>query len=142
MIKARLWHTMSQYDIERHTNTKMSSNIKIEKQCVYCRNTFIARTVKTKYCSHKCNQRHYKQKKRQEKINSVIEEQVGPSTKNLLRVDLRDKEFLNVAQTALLIGVSKRTVYRMLQEKTLCFYKIGSRTIIKRNDVDKLFIEL
>jgi len=100
---------------------------------------FIAKTLKTKYCSHKCNQRHYKQRKRQEKINAHIEEQINPVTEQDSKIVLKDKEFLSVSQTALLIGVSKRTVYRLLQNKQLDYHKIGSRTIVKRIDIDKLF---
>lgn len=38
----------------------MSSNLKIPKICEFCKNTFIARTTRTRYCSHTCNSRAYK----------------------------------------------------------------------------------
>ena len=129
-------HIMS-YNVSLLQN--MSSNLEIEKRCVYCGNKFIAKTLKTKYCSHKCNSRHYKQRKRQEKINSHLEEQISPPSTQNIKVDLKEKEFLNVAQTALLIGVSRRTIYRMLKSEELRYHKLGNRTIIKRADINKLF---
>lgn len=117
----------------------MSSKIEVEKICYYCGSTFIAKTLTTKYCSHKCNSRHYKQLKRDEKLNNFNLEQTNKPKENLVKVDLKNKEFLSVSETSLLIGVSTRTVYRLIEDKKLQHYKLGSRTIIKRIDIDKLF---
>jgi len=40
----------------------MASNIKIERVCLFCKNSFIARTTTTKYCSQKCASREYKER--------------------------------------------------------------------------------
>lgn len=117
----------------------MSSKIEVEKICYYCGNKFLAKTLTTKYCSHKCNSRHYKQLKREEKLNSFKEEQINQPNEKLVKIDLKNKEFLSVSETSLLIGVSKRTVYRLMENKKLNHYKLGSRTIIKRIDINKLF---
>ena len=117
----------------------MSSNIEIEKTCIYCNNKFIAKTLKTKYCSHTCNSRHYKMKKRSEKLNDFSEDQIN---KPKAKVDLRHKEYLSIPETALLIGISKRTVYRLIEKQELIRYKLGGRTIIKRIDIDNLFSSL
>lgn len=117
----------------------MSSKIEIEKTCYYCKQKFIAKTLTTKYCSHKCNQRHYKQRKREEKINNFKEEQINKPNKQLIKIDLKNKEYLSITETALLIGISRRTVYRLISNKKLTSYKIGNRTILKRVDIDKLF---
>jgi len=50
----------------------MSSNMAIPKTCSYCGKAFIAKTTLTKYCCHVCNQRHYKQKAKEEKIQKNI----------------------------------------------------------------------
>lgn len=120
----------------------MSSKIEIEKTCIYCKNKFIAKTLKTKYCSHTCNSRHYKKRKRDEKIYNFKEEQVNKPNEQNIKVDLRHKEFLSISETALLIGISKRTVYRLIEKKELKPYKLGSRTIVKRVDIDNLFNSL
>src|SRR5207245_2806849 len=38
-----------------------------------------------------------------------------------------------------LIGISRRTVYRMLERGELIAGKAGKRTILRRSDLDKLF---
>ncbi len=120
----------------------MSSNIEIVKTCIYCKNTFVAKTLKTKYCSHTCNSRHYKKKKRDEKLNNFNEELINKPNEQNIKVDLRHREYLSIPETALLIGISKRTVYRLIERQELKPYKLGGRTIIKRIDIDNLFDSL
>lgn len=115
------------------------SRIEIEKTCYYCKQKFIAKTLTTKYCSHKCNSRHYKQRKREEKLNSYTEEQINKPNDQLVKVDLKHKEYLSISETGLLIGLSRRSIYRLIQNQKLQVYKFGTRTILKRTDVDKLF---
>ena len=51
----------------------MSTNIKIPKFCQFCGQAFVAQTTTTRYCSHKCNSRHYKQIKKEEKRCKAFE---------------------------------------------------------------------
>jgi excisionase family DNA binding protein len=53
--------------------------------------------------------------------------------------ELKDKTFLSIAETCKLIGISRRTVYRMLERGELTAGKAGKRTILRRADIDKLF---
>ena len=46
----------------------MSSNIRVQKICEYCGEEFTAKTTQTRYCSHNCNSRDYKARKKAEKI--------------------------------------------------------------------------
>lgn len=117
----------------------MSSNIEIEKTCLYCNFKFIAKTLTTKYCSHKCNSRHYKQVKREEKLNSFNKENSSKTIEKIVSTDLEQKEFLSVQESASLLGISQRTIYRLLKKNILNYHKIASRTIIKRSDINKLF---
>ena len=48
----------------------MSSNIRVSRICQFCEKEFIARTTVTKFCSHKCNSKAYKMKKRNEKVKT------------------------------------------------------------------------
>lgn len=111
----------------------MSSNIEIQKVCQYCGKEFIAKTTATKYCSHKCNQRHYKERKRAEKINA--------SKNQVVHIDgLKDKEFLSVTEVSKLIGCSRQNVYKMIKTGKLKATNIlKKKTIIKRTDLDDLF---
>lgn len=114
----------------------MSSNIRIIRKCAHCEKEFTARTLKTIYCSHKCNQRHYKQRKREEKLESALKKDNEPK---LYTETLNIKQFLSIDETALLLGASKRTIYRLIADGTIKPGKLGARTIIKRLAIDKLF---
>ena len=87
----------------------MSSNIVLNKKCDYCGKEFPAKTLYTRYCSHTCNSTHYKLLKRQEKINNFKEDQSKP-VENLIPFDavIQQKDFLNVEETAALLGASWR----------------------------------
>lgn len=130
----------------------MSSSIKIPKFCDYCGKPYIAQKTTTRYCSHTCNSRHYKQKKREEKVGIAFAEtqaRINQPLKNEEGIialpkagnhfNLREKEFLSVLETAELLGASRWTVQRMIKGKRLKVAKLGSRTIIKRADIDNLF---
>lgn len=118
----------------------MASKIRIEKTCCYCEKQFIAKTTKTKYCCHRCNQLHYKQRKRDEKIENAKKE-VDVKEKDHVSYNeaIREKDFLKIKEAADLIGVSLRTFYRLMKDGTIKSYKLGGRTIIKRADIDSLF---
>ena len=72
----------------------MSSKIKIQRVCQYCEQEFTAKTTVTKYCSHKCNQRAYKAKKRAEKVEKSNTETTRIKSQPIEQ--LKAKEFLTV----------------------------------------------
>ena len=119
----------------------MSSNIRINKICDYCSQKYIAKKTTTRYCSHKCNQRHYKQRKREEKIKATIqvEEKKVIKKKEAQTKELQVKVYLSVKEAALLLGVSERTFYRLMKNEIIKKHKLGGRTIIKRSDIDNIF---
>ena len=122
----------------------MSSNIAITKKCVYCGCDYVAKTVITRYCSHNCNRKHYKQIQRDEKINQATAG-INPETQKRRIVldknntDIVTKQFLSIKETANLLGASCRTIERLIHNGTLRANKVTRRTIICRNDIDKLF---
>jgi excisionase family DNA binding protein len=50
-----------------------------------------------------------------------------------------EKEFLSIKETCQLLGISRRTVYRMFDRGELKAGKAGTRRIIRRTEIDKLF---
>lgn len=119
----------------------MSSNLTFKKQCEFCRDEFEAKTLYTRYCSHTCNSSHYKKLKREEKIQSVQQSQKHPEREpQTFDTTLQQKKFLSVDETALLLGASRRTIQRMISKGTLKVGKLGRRIIVKRMEIDKLFI--
>ena len=131
----------------------MSSTIKLPKFCNHCGKAFIAQKTTTQFCSHKCASRAYKQRKREDKVNAEFKNQqekivavtVPEQGQNLTtaqagnHINLREKEFLSVAETAQLVGASRWTIQRMIKDNRLPASKFGSRTIIKRTSIDNLF---
>lgn len=60
--------------------------------------------------------------------------------KNQPLIDLKDKEFLNVRQLALLLGFSVKTIYRLINTKRINAYNFSERkTLIRRCDINALF---
>lgn len=116
--------------------TTMSSNIRIEKTCQLCGKLFIAKTTVTKFCGHDCSRKAYKKTKRTEKIELAIEKEIKTKVFNPM---ISSKEYLSIAETCQLLGTSRWTIYRMLQNGKLQHTKIGTRTIIARKEIDKLF---
>lgn len=113
----------------------MSSNIRIEKTCLHCAEMFIAKTTVTKYCSDNCAKRAYKKRKRQEKLQTID----NPSPSLVSENGVQSKDFLSIQDACKLLGTSRWTIYRMIDRKQLNAAKLGSRTIIKRADIEKLF---
>ena len=115
----------------------MSSNIKVQRICQYCNNEFTALTTVTKYCSDNCAKRAYKDRVRAEKIESSKKETTKILTQPI--EILKAKEFLNVRETAILLGCSVRTVYRLIDKRIIKAVNLGERiTRIKRSDLNNL----
>ena len=116
----------------------MSSNIKVKRICKQCGKEFTALTTTTNYCSHQCNSKAYKAKKRAGKVEVSNRETKQIKTKPI--EELKAKEFLSVRDVAKLIGCSVRTIYYHIESGNLKAVNIGQRiTRIRRSDIDKLF---
>jgi len=116
----------------------MSSNIQIQRICEYCNNEFTARTTKTKYCSHRCNNRHYKARIKAAKIvnsNKETKEKVVFPFEAL-----KAKEFLTVKEMATLLNCSERSIYNFINSGNIEVVNFGQRlTRIKRSSLDGMF---
>lgn len=117
----------------------MSSNIKVQRICQHCGKEFTARTTTTLYCSHRCNSAAYKAKQRSGKVEQSNKETLR--IKNQPIEELKAKAFLSIADTCKLIGISRRTVYRIIERGELITGKAGKRTIIRRSDLEQLLFE-
>lgn len=116
----------------------MSSNIKVQRICEYCKEEFTARTTVTRYCSSKCRKGHYRSRKRTEKIKKSNAEtlQIKSQPIELLKA----KEFLTVREVAQLLNCSVRSVYYYIKSGKIEAVNLGERmTRVKRSAIDKLF---
>jgi excisionase family DNA binding protein len=116
----------------------MSSNISVYRICGFCGFEFVAHKTTTKYCSLKCSSKDYKRRLKNQKIECSNLQTI--KIKNQPLINLKDKEFLNVKQLALLLGFSIKTVYRLINAKTINTYNFSKRkTLIKKSDINALF---
>lgn len=116
----------------------MSSNIEVQRICEYCNKEFTARTTRTRYCSHICNSRGYKARKRAEKVKQTNTE--TKRIKNQPIEQLKAKEFLTVREVAQLLNCSVRSAYYYIESGTISAVNLGQRmTRVKRSEIDKLF---
>lgn len=114
----------------------MSSNIEVQRICEYCGNEFTARTTRTRYCSLRCNNRAYKANIREQKINASNKETKQVVTQSIEQI--KAKEFLTIAEACNLLSISRWTIWRKAKNNEIQVSKIGSRTIIRRSELDKL----
>ncbi|AHW61036.1 DNA binding domain-containing protein, excisionase family [Draconibacterium orientale] len=120
----------------------MSSKIEIQKICEYCGKEFTAKTTVTRFCGHTCAARSYKQREKDDKIGLSNQHTNNQKLFSLTELDqelIKQKDFLSIKETSSLIGVSERTIFRLLKNGTLQATKIGSRSIIHRSEINKLF---
>ena len=115
----------------------MSSNIEITRICQFCDSEFTARTTVTKYCSHRCASRAYKARQRGKDIVKSNKE-----TKEIIAapiIELQAKDFLSVSDASELLGVSRWTLSRAINDGRLNVVRFGKRIVIKRTEIDRLF---
>ena len=115
----------------------MSTNIKVTRICTHCGKAFEARTTVTKTCSDTCAKQAYKARQRSAKVEASNQQTRQVREKPI--TDLRAEEYLTVDESARLVRISRRTLYRLIEREELPVTKLGSRTVIRRADIDKLF---
>lgn len=115
----------------------MSTNIQVQRICQHCGKEFTARTTVTRFCSNACSSKAYKANVKTLKVELSNRETQLIVSKPF--EELKAKPFLSVWEAAQLLGISRRTIYRMLDRGELHSGKAGTRTIIKRSDIDSIF---
>lgn len=98
--------------------------MQIEKRCQYCNKTFIAQKVTTRYCSHSCNQKHYKQIKKYGKVQKK-----NRDTKAIDLVYIQHKELLTPSEAKEILGIGKTYMYKLLAEGEIKSIRITPKNI-------------
>ena len=115
-----------------------TSSIRIKKICQWCGAEFEAQKVSTKYCSHRCANLAYKQATREKRVKQV-EAETHFIKSEKPKENVKDKEYLSIAQASVLLGLSLQAVYKMIYAGHLAAYKLSSRlSFVKREDIDKM----
>ena len=98
-----------------------ASNIRIKKICQWCGVEFEAQKVSTKYCSHRCANLAYIQAVRDKRVRQAENETHYVKTEKPVE-NIKDKEYLSIAQAATLLGLSLQAVYKMIYTGHLVAY--------------------
>jgi excisionase family DNA binding protein len=117
----------------------MSAKIRVQRICQHCGKEFTAKTTVTQYCGDVCAKRGYKARLRQAKIEQSNTE--TQAIRNQPLAEIQGKEFLSIAEACALLGLSRRTAFRLMQSGRIPAVKLGRRTVIKRASLDALFAE-
>lgn len=120
----------------------MSSNIRIEKICIFCKEKFIAKTFSTKYCSPNCNKRDYKKKIKDEKIRKSKEEfQTEVKLKQLKVVSIEDvqkKTYLTIKEVCLLMNISESTIRKLIKNGELKTIRVGKKHFLLKSELNNI----
>ena len=120
----------------------MSSNIRLKKVCQHCNKVFTARTTVTKFCSDNCAKANYKKRQKEHKIQlSDVD-----TEKKLSQVKSQDKEkglltgfvvkeMVGMTDLSSMIGLSERTIFRLMKDPGFPRLKIGKRLLFKKDSV-------
>ncbi|CAN5198015.1 hypothetical protein BH09BAC4_BH09BAC4_20740 [soil metagenome] len=115
----------------------MSSNMRITRICQQCGKEFEARKTTSKTCSDDCAKKAYKARQRNAKVQASNEQTRQIKIKPIEAI--KAQEFLTVDESAQLIRISRRSLYRLNERGELPFVKLNRRTVIRRSDIDRLF---
>lgn len=116
----------------------MSSNIRVQRICQHCGQTFEARTTVTRYCGDACAKKAYKVRVRNGKLERSAVETQAIITRPM--DEIKAKEFLTVRDVAQLLSSSRQTVYALIASGSIKAFKLSDRkTLIRRSEIDKLF---
>ena len=115
-----------------------TSNIRIKKICKWCGKEYEAQKSSTQFCSKRCAEHAYKERKRQEKKKQVetseVERVVSEREKKL-----HNNQFLSVVEAAQLLNRTRFGIYKLIYRGALKAYRIsGQWTVIKRADIDAM----
>jgi excisionase family DNA binding protein len=114
----------------------MSSNIRLNRICQHCSNEFVAKTTVTQYCGDVCAKKAYKARIKASKVEASNKKTKDTILKPI--EELKAKEFLSIAETCQLLGLSRWTVWRAIKVQELPSLKIGRRCIIKRSHLEQM----
>lgn len=118
----------------------MSSKIQIAKICDQCTTRFIAKTTVTRFCSKACNSKFYKTTARNAKLLEANIDTITRQTE--IKTAQVERHYLNVKEVADLLGVSKRSVYSMINSGRLKAFNLSVRSIrVSRKDLEVFFLD-
>lgn len=115
----------------------MSSNIRVNRICENCNNSFIAKTTVTRFCGDNCAKIAYKKRVRINKVKKSNKQTFKVQLEPLEIIQVRD--YLTVKEAAKLLSISKRSVYRLIDIGELKSSNLSQRLIrVKKTEIERL----
>ena len=109
-----------------------ASKYKIQRKCKVCGTLFYAKTVSSWYCSRNCTCAAYRIKKREEKNEQKRKEKASKIPD--------DRPYISVAEAVALFGISRNSLYRLINNGTIPAINMGQRlTRISRAHLEASF---
>lgn len=107
-----------------------------KKRCQWCGVPFIAHKLTTLYCCKACWDKAYEAKRRQSKREA---QRLEVESARPVVESIGTKEFLNPTEAARLLGVSRASMYRYMEQGVIKVLRTPARTIVRRSDIEALF---
>ena len=107
-----------------------------KKRCQWCGVPFIAHKLTTLYCCKACWDKAYEAKRRQNKREA---QRLEVESARPVVESIGTKEFLNPTEAARLLGVSRASMYRYMEQGVIKVLRTPARTIVRRSDIEALF---
>lgn len=119
----------------------MASSIRVNKTCEYCKQEFVAKTIHTRYCSHRCNQKGYKRKERIAKVDLAVKAAERHDFRlKQQKVDWHrfdGKPYLTLKEAALILNITLVTLRRWVKEGIISGSKAGKKHLFDRKMLDE-----
>lgn len=110
----------------------------ITKVCDFCGESFEAQKTTTKFCSHTCASRAYKERKRSAR-KEATQKVATMEAESRAFVPTDMAIYISVADTAKRLGVSRQTVYNLIHSGTLKASRLSDRLcFISTLDIDEM----
>ena len=107
------------------------AKFQIKRKCEVCGNTFIAKTLDSRYCCRHCTDIAYKKRKaakaEEEHLNLIAQHIPG------------ERDFISVKEAVAMYAISRDTIYRLIRKGRLPYINIGERlTRISREQLEMI----
>jgi len=116
----------------------MRSKQPIKKICEYCKQEFEAGKATVRFCSHKCSNQALRDAKRKEVVQ-LTETLTKQKRTEFVKKDLADRQYISIAEAAMLLGVCKQTAYNLAHTGKIKASRVSNRlTFVSRKSIDDL----
>jgi hypothetical protein len=110
------------------------SHLQINRNCVVCKEHFIAKSSKGIYCSIICFKRNWR---KLQKENTIIIPKVKPI---FTKESLNSKHYLSVKEAVVFFEISEVTLRRLIKINNLKYVCLKNRFYFLKSDLDKIII--